>query len=85
MILIETQMQLGSLQLLLSWFREESSCLLLGMPFVLMIRLILVWKHLNIIDLGKGAPLVQTQAIVPMQITQQTLVQHKPLSLRVLL
>ena len=73
MILIKTQMQLGSLQLLLSWFHGECSCLLLGMPCVLKIHLILVWKHLVNVDLGKGHPMVQIQAIVPMQITKQAL------------
>ena len=63
------QMQQGSRRLLPPWFHEESSCLLLGMPCVLMSHLILVWKHLNIIDLGKGVPMVQIQAIVLMKIT----------------
>ena len=32
---------------------------------MLMIRLILVWKHLNIIDLGKGVPMVQNPSNSP--------------------
>ena len=62
------QMQQGSRRLLPPWFHEESNCLLLGMPCVLMSHLILVGKHLNIIDLGKGHPMVQIQAIVLIKI-----------------
>ena len=58
-----TQLLQGSLQFLLFWFHEESTCPHLGILYMLKNLLILVWKF-PVIDIGRGVPMVQTQVIV---------------------